>query len=269
MRLDLHVHSTASDGAYPPAEVVRKAVDARIDVLALSDHDTTSGVGPAIEAASGQPIQIIPAIEMSSTRDGRELHILGYFVDVTSEALIAQQARAGGRRAERIREMIARLADLGVLVPEEEVFRLADEASVGRPHLARVMMAQGIVGSLEEAFDRWIGDSHEAFVPTAIHDPVEAIDEVRKAGGLAVWAHPPRDLVDTLTPELCEGGLDGLEVYRPGHSPSYTLTLEQLTARHGLVRTGGSDWHGPQHPDLGTFVVEDREVAEFLEKGGL
>ncbi len=248
--------------------MVRRAVAGGLDVLALSDHDTVSGVTPAIAAASGHPIQIVPAIEMSSTRDGRELHILGYFVDIEGPGLVAHQERARGRRAERIREMIAKLSEQGVEISEESVFALADEASVGRPHLARAMIQQGVVTSLDQAFAHWIGDQHPAFVPTAIHDPVEAIAVIQGAGGLAVWAHPPRDLAEKLTPELAEAGLGGLEMYRPSHSPSFVATLEALSKRHDLVSTGGSDWHGPQNGDLGTFFVDDEEVSAFLEKGG-
>lgn len=269
MRLDLHVHTTASDGSCDPADVVARAVSAGLDILAISDHDTVAGVGPALEAATGQPIQVIRAIELSSTWNSRELHILGYFVDIGHGDLADHQIRAKGRRAERIREMIVRLRDLGVDVDEGRVFAYADEASVGRPHLAKAMVEAGVVSSADQAFEHWIGDAHEAFVPTAIHTPFEAVELIHAAGGQAVWAHPPRDVVESLTPELAEAGLDGLEVYRPSHSATYTETLERLAGRHRLVRTGGSDWHGPSRGPLGDFFVEAREVAEFLEKGGI
>ncbi len=271
MRLDLHMHSTASDGDLAPADVVRIALDGRLDVIALADHDTTAGVGEAVEAAEGHPIEVVPAIEMSSTRDGQDLHILGYFVDPDAPSLTAHRAHASSGRVERLLMMVDRLREQGVDVDVETVIEKAQEEgrNVGRPHLAKAMVEAGYVSSVQEAFDRYISDDHPAFLPTALQDPTGAIEGIVAAGGVAVWAHPPRDRVQALTPEFKAAGLGGLEVYRPSHSSAYTVELEELSARLGLLKTGGSDWHGPKDGELGGFYVGAEEVAAFLEVGGL
>ena len=265
------MHSTASDGAVDPAEVVARAVAGRLDVIALADHDTAAGVQPAIAAAAGHPIQVVPAIEMSSTRDGYDLHILGYFVDPDAESITSHRSHARQGREDRFLVMVDKLRELGVAVDVESVIDEAKAAgrNVGRPHLARVLLEAGHVSTMQEAFDRYLADDGPAFVPTALQDPVGAIEAIGDAGGIAVWAHPPRDRVQALAPEFREAGMRGLEVYRPSHSSEYTVELEELTARLGMLRTGGSDWHGPKDGDLGTFYVGADEVADFLEVGGL
>jgi len=271
MRLDLHLHTTASDGALAPSEVVARAARGRLDLIAITDHDTMAGWDEARRAAKGLPLHLVPALEVSTTLSGRDLHILGYFVDPAAPSIVAHQARAQTRRAERIEEMIENLSAIGVHVPAERVFACGNGGggTIGRPHLAQAMVDVGIVSSVDEAFRTWIGDDHEAFVPTALLEPSGAIDLIRAAGGLPVWAHPPRAQVDALVDGMVAQGLAGLEVYRPTHSPQYTASLEAHAARLGLVKTGGSDWHSPRYAPLGDFFVESAEVAEFLEAGGL
>jgi 3',5'-nucleoside bisphosphate phosphatase len=272
MKLDLHVHSTASDGACAPAEVVSIAAAGGLDVLALADHDTVAGVDDARAAGRKHAVQIIPAIEMSSTWKGRELHILGYFVDTEAPGVLRHQERASSRRVERMGQMIDRLRGLGIEVDMDEVLEVAgpERFSVGRPHLAKALLRSGHVRSVEDAFDRLIGDAHEAYVPTDLLGPVEAIACIRGSGGIAVWAHPPADLIPRFLPELTRGGLRGLEVYRPRSRPDAVLALERQARRYGLLVTGGSDWHDPQAgPALGEFFVTAEEVAELLEEGGL
>lgn len=272
MRLDLHVHTTASDGAVPPAGVVAAAVEARLDVIAVTDHDTTAGVPSAIEAAEGQPIQVIPALEISATHQGREIHVLGYFVDLENERLVEHGRMARGKREARIRAMVDRLGAQGVDVDSDAVLAVAgpDRASVGRPHLARALVDAGYAESVHDAFDRLIGDDHPAFIPTQLMSPWEAVETIEEAGGLAVWAHPPLDLVEPLLPRFVQTGLRGLEVYRPKNRPEVVLRLERLARTHGLVVSGGSDWHGPEAGvELGDFYVSADEVAQLIEAGGL
>ena len=271
MRLDLHLHTTASDGVASPSEVVALAVQGRLDTIAITDHDTTAGYAEAKAAADGQPLHVIPALELSTTQDGRDLHILGYFVDTEASGLVQHQALARTRRLDRIREMIANLASQGVEISEADVLARAggEGGSVGRPHLAGAMIDAGVVHTFDEAFQKWIGDDHPAFVPSAMIDPVEGIELIREAGGVAIWAHPPRRMVDQALGPLVDAGLMGIEVYRRSHSAEYTASLAAHCARLGLVRTGGSDWHGEHHGPLGGFFVEADEVAEFLDKGGL
>jgi 3',5'-nucleoside bisphosphate phosphatase len=271
MDLDLHLHSTASDGRLPPRAVVARAVEARLDVIALTDHDTVAGVAEARDAAAGHPLHVIPALEVSSTWDETEIHILGYFVDPLHEALRGHGQEASRRRRHRLEEMVRRLADQGVVVSFDSVLRIAGDevASLGRPHLARALHEAGYVEDPVEAFDHFIGNEHPAYIPTRLMAPDAAIQMIHQAGGLAVWAHPPTHLQDSLLPRLVEMGMDGLEAYRPYHSPEKTRRLEGLARKFDLVLSGGSDWHGPDDGDLGTFRVHAREVSAFLERGGM
>ena len=270
MRLDLHVHSTASDGHLDPADVVATAVAGRLDAIALTDHDTTSGVDDALRAAQAHPLEVIPAVEVSSTWENREIHVLGYFVDPGAPALIEHEVRAQRRRLDRLHEMVVRLRAQGVDLPFDEVLAVpgADKGNLGRPHLARALVADGHAATVDEAFERYIGNDCPAFVPTALGTPADAVTVVRQAGGLPVWAHPPRNCLADLMGTLVDAGLLGLEVYRPNHSASYIVDLEAVARDRGLLTTGGSDWHGPDDGTLGEFYVSGREVEDFLAAGG-
>lgn len=272
MRLDLHLHSNASDGECPPAEVVRRAADARLDVIALTDHDTAAGVDEARETAEGYPIHVIPGLEVSSTWKGHDIHVLGYFVDTDAPALRGHADHARRRRSERMREMISLLDDVGVAVSYDDVLSAAGEEveSLARPHLAQALVDRGHVATVREAFDRYISDQGPAFVPTRLQSPTEAAELIRKAGGLASWAHPPRDQLDELLPLLVDSGLEGIEVFRPNHAPYQVRELQDRARRFGLVATGGSDWHGPDRGrELGEFHVTSDEVGAFLDRGGI
>ena len=271
MRLDLHIHSTASDGAWSPAAVAERAVG-RLDVIAITDHDTIAGVDQARLAVAGMPLHVIPAVELSSTYRGRDIHVLGYFVDPAAPVLLEHAALAMGVRERRMEEMIRRLGEQGIHVAMESVLQAAgpERGSIGRPHLARVLVEAGHAESIPQAFDRWIGDVHSAFVPTSLVDPSEAIAVVRAAGGIAVWAHPPADLIDTLLPGLVRDGLRGIEVYRPRTAPEQAVRLERTARTAGLVVTGGSDWHTPEAgSEIGDFHVTGEDLAHFLEEGGM
>lgn len=271
MRLDLHIHTTASDGAWSPSAVARAAAG-RLDVIAVTDHDTTAGVATAFAAADGLPLQVIPGTELSSTYRGKDIHVLGYFVDPDAKALREHAARAEIGRERRMEEMIGRLRDQGVHVQMEAVVAVAgpERGSIGRPHLAKVLVEAGHATSISDAFDRWIGDAHPAFVPTALLDPAGAVDVVKAAGGIPVWAHPPVDVLDALLPGLVRAGLRGLEVYRPRVDPEQMGRLERTARSAGLVVTGGSDWHSPNAgSELGDFHVTSDELARFLEEGGM
>lgn len=271
MRLDLHLHSTASDGSVSPTAVAEAAAAGGLDVIALTDHDTVAGVEAARAAGRVRSVEVISGVEVSSTWEGEEVHILGYFVDVGHPAMVEHGGRAGRLREARIRGMLERLEDQGVTVPMSAVLEAAgpERHSLGRPHLARALQAAGYVASVPEAFDRLIGDDHPAFLPTRFLEPTEAVTIILEAGGLPVWAHPPGELLDALLPRLCRGGLRGLEVYRPRLGPERILRLERAARSAGLLVTGGSDWHGPESGELGAFSVSEDEVGAFLEAGGL
>ncbi len=268
MRLDLHLHSTASDGALEPGALVAAAAAGRLDVIALTDPDTIAGVPGALAAARGR-IEVIPGIELSTTHRGRELHILGYDIDPETPELLAFSRDAALRRQVRMAEMVERLAELGIHVPYDDVVRLAgSEANVGRPHLARVLVQRGHVRTFAEAFDRFIGDGGPAFFPVRLLTPGAAIEIVHRAGGVAVWAHPPLDLFQTELRVLADAGLDGVEVHRPRSLPSESEILLAGVAARGLLVTGGSDWHGDWNGPLGDFAVGPDDVADFLTARG-
>lgn len=272
MRLDLHIHTTASDGSWSPEAVVRGAAEGGLDVISITDHDTAASVRPAESAARGLNLQVIPGIEVSSTFQRSDIHILGYFIDPLSEAILAHAGRAGARRDERMREMLELLAEDGIEVDFAEVERAAgpDRVVIGRPHLARALVQGGHATSTHDAFDRLIGDDGPAFVPTHLLEPVEAVEVVVEGGGIAIWAHPPGELVDTLLPGLLEAGLKGLEVYRPRTRRAQVLRLESVCTSAGLLMSGGSDWHSPDGGSaLGDFHVTADEVEGLLEVGGM
>jgi predicted metal-dependent phosphoesterase TrpH len=268
MRADLHVHTTASDGAWTPERVVEGAAHGGLDLIAITDHDTVEGVTRGQSHARSFGVRVLPAVELSTTRSGRELHLLAYQVDLDSPLLRAHEQRARGIRMARMELMVSRLRGAGLNVTMEAVLDAAggSAAAVGRPHLARALLAAGEVESIDQAFDRYIGDGMPAFEPTAILDPVEAVELARSAGGLSVWAHPPMDLIDPLLPELVKAGLKGLEAYRPLSTGDQIRRVESVARSAGILTTGGSDWHSwERNGPLGAFFLSADRIARFLE----
>lgn len=268
MKIDLHLHTNASDGALAPSEVVTRAAAAGLDIIAIADHDTTAGVRPAADTATGLDIDLIPAIEISASHDGRDIHVLGYSVDPADVAITQHSTTARRRRAERIHEMIQRLDALGVSVDYDDVVTEAgpNAQALARPHLARVLWRQGTVASVGEAFDRYLADNGPAYVPVDALDVPGAIDRIHRAGGLAVWAHPPMPLLDESLGEFVDAGLDGIECYRPRVSTQDLNRLLERAHQHELLITGGSDWHGHWHGELGAFHVDGHVLTEFLDR---
>lgn len=268
VRIDLHIHSDASDGTLPPADVVTRAADAGLDIIAITDHDTTAAVPPAAAAAVDAGIRLIPGIEISAAHRGRDLHFLGYGVDPDAPGLAAYVDRASTLRAERIREMIERLRGLDVHVEYDDVVAQAgpNARSLARPHLARVLWSQGHVSSVAEAFDRYIADDQPAYVPVQALDVETAIRHIHDAGGIAAWAHPPLPLMGGALAGFVDVGLDGIECYRPRVSPPDLNRLLAKARQHDLIVTGGSDWHGPWHGELGSFHLDEVRLAAFLAR---
>jgi 3',5'-nucleoside bisphosphate phosphatase len=248
MRADLHVHSNASDGTDPPAEVMRRAAQAGLDAVALTDHDTVAGLAQARDALPPSLI-LVPGMELSCLVHGRSLHMLAYLFNPGDPELAAETRRIRADRVLRARAMVDRLVDLGVPISWDDVTAIAGTAVVGRPHIARAMAASGAIASPDQAFTPdWIADGGRAYVGRYALDPVRAITLVRSAGGVAVLAHPRADrallVSDAQIAGLAAAGLAGVEVFHPDQPESEQASLLGLTRDLGLIATGGSDDHG-------------------------
>ena len=244
--VDLHIHSSASDGKYSPAEIVRKAAGAGLKVIALSDHDTVDGIAAALEAAAEFPgLKFIPGVEISTDVPSGEVHMLGYFIDYTNEELLRKLENMRSSRQKRAQEMIGKLGELGMPVDWERVREIAGTGSVGRPHIARAMLEKGYISTLKEAFNKYIAWGGPAYVKREKLTPSEAIGLILRAGGLPVLAHPfTVNDHEKLVAELTADGLAGIEAYYGEYNSEEIRRLVNLADKHGLIVTGGSDYHG-------------------------
>jgi predicted metal-dependent phosphoesterase TrpH len=270
--VDLHTHTTASDGTYSPTELVAEAAQRGVRVLAVTDHDSTEGLPEAMAAAERhRPLEIIAGIEINCDVEGAEIHILGYLMDW--QAPWFQEFCRGQRRErrERVHRMVERLAGLGMAVDAEEVFAIVKEGSAGRPHVAQVMLARGYVRTVREAFDKYLGSGKPAHVPRRKLTPAEAVRLLRQAGGVPVFAHPGLADRDALIPDLIAAGMMGIECYYPEHSAGQRAAYLQLCHDHDLVATGGSDFHGPRvrAATLGSPAVPMAAVDALRARAGL
>jgi hypothetical protein len=267
VHLDLHLHTTCSDGAVAPSVVPALAHRAGLHAIAVTDHDTTAGVAPARAAAAPLGLLVIAGTELTCELDGREVHLLGYGVDPDDAGLAQLSARRHARRRERVTEIVARLQALGVRVQVDDVTVPPGNVMVGRPHVAEALVRLGVVRSLQEAFTRFLADGGPAFVPSHGTPVADGIAAVAAAGGCSVWAHP--DPGDVLAfPRLRAMGLEGVETLRPAQAPTVSSALEQAAREAGLLVSGGSDWHG-SGPPLGSWFVTDRHVGALLARLGI
>ena len=249
--IDLHLHTTASDGRLTPTELVGRVTAAGIRVLAVTDHDTTAGIDEAAAEAARQEVHLIPGIEITAVDRGRDVHMLGYFFDRQDPALARFLVSQRASRNQRIADMAARLEQFGMPVdvrPLLEDAQQPNSRSIGRPQLALAMIDAGYVTTTREAFDRWLGQGCPAFVERVGPPPAAVIDIVHRARGLVSLAHPGRTRIDEQIPALRDAGLDALEAYHSDHDESTARLYAQLAAQLGLLVTGGSDFHGaPSH----------------------
>jgi 3',5'-nucleoside bisphosphate phosphatase len=243
--VDLHMHSTASDGSRAPEDVAAAAHAAGITAIALTDHDTVGGVAAARAAGERLGLSVITGVELSAEDNGREIHVLGLHLE-RLDAIETAMEGFRQTRIERAREMVAKLNALGVPVTFDAVLAEAGGGAVGRPHVARAVVAGGWVGDQRDVFDRYIGHGKPANVPKAKLDFVDAIALIHAAGGLAIVAHPGVDFNRTRVERAVGYGLDGLEVLHPSNSPDEQRRLRALTEHFRLVPSGGSDWHGAE-----------------------
>lgn len=252
MRIDLHTHTTASDGLLSPAALVQVVQAVQLDVFSITDHDTLDALAEAEGLARPLGIRLIPGIELSAMwRKTVELHILGYFLDPADAKLLAFLRERREARRTRLHVMLSRLRLLGMVVEAEEVLACAQDGNVGRPHLARVLVQRGYVGSTDEAFARYLGEGKPVYVPRPDVTIAEAIRVIHEAGGLASLAHPALHNRDEAIPDLIAAGMDAIEVYHVTHTPGQARHYRRLAERRGLLATGGSDFHGAVGGDYG------------------
>ena len=262
---DLHIHTYYSDGTMSPAEVVADALHCGIQCIAITDHDTVDGISPAIAAARGHDLEVLPGIELSTEINGKDVHMLGYLFDWQDAALIEQLQKMQNARAERMKQMIQKLEALGIHdISFEEISGSAKTKALGRPHLAAALVEKKIVGSMRGAFDKFLAEGAPAYVPKFKQSPQEAIKLIKDLGGIAVLAHPMLSNVDELIPSLVAAGLGGLEVYYPNSTTNIMRFYEGLARKHHLVVTGGSDAHGAAKKH--TFIGKVRIPYDLIEK---
>ncbi len=275
MRIDLHAHSTASDGTDHPAQLVREAVAAGLDVVALTDHDTVRGHAEAAGALAGleRPLTLVPGMELSCRLGGTGLHMLAYLFDTEEPELARERELVRDDRVPRARAMVGKLNDLGVPVTWEAVARIAGDGSVGRPHVASALVELGVVPDVSAAFTpQWLGDGGRAYVGKHELDPFAAIRLVKAAGGVTVFAHPAaasrgRTVPETAIAELAAAGLDGIEVDHMDHDMPTRARLRALAGELGLLTTGSSDYHGSRKTcRLGEWTTAPEVYGELSRR---
>lgn len=244
--IDLHMHSTASDGVYAPSEVVRLALERNMDIIAITDHDTLDGVVEAQKAAEGTSLQVITGIEMGMENGPRDVHVLGYDLDPTNQELNDKLQAMREYRKYRAEKIVENLNNLDIPVTYERIIELAGNGVIARPHIAKAMMEVGAVKDYQEAFDKYISNDSPAYVPRLRMSPQEGIDLIHGAGGVAVVAHPCR-YADPLgvVREFASKGADGVEIFYPDNEPDLRKQLFDIAEELDLIVTGGCDFHRP------------------------
>jgi 3',5'-nucleoside bisphosphate phosphatase len=267
-RIDLHTHSNRSDGTFEPAEVVRLAAERALDVVALTDHDTTDGLAEALATGSVVGVEVVPGVEFSAEFDGNSVHVLCYWMDPQDAALQLELRRLREDRFRRGELMVGKLRDLGLPVAFQRVRAIAGDATIVRPHIAQAMVEAGVVATEKEAFERYIGDGGPAHVAKHALDPVNAVALIEGAGGVCALAHPgmwgdqssvPVELIE----RMAGAGMRGLEVDHPDHTPEMRERYRTVAGELGLIATGGSDCHGTRYDPvrLGTSLCDPEAFA--------
>lgn len=269
MRADLHIHSTASDGTLSPQALVELAAGNGVDVIALADHDSISGIAAAASHAAAFGITVIPAVELSAASDDRSVHILGYFLDTSDRDLQVQLDALRRARVHRAASIVELLRQAGYAISLEQVLELSQGGAVGRTHVARTLVSAGHASDVSDAFERLVGRGKPFYLPKDLMTPLAAVSLITRAGGLAVLAHPGVSGAEDLVGELVGHGLAGIEAYHVDHTPEQRARLVEIAAEYGLLVTGGTDYHSPDapHPDLGQLDFPERDVRAFLAAG--
>lgn len=275
LRIDLHTHSNESDGTFTPSEVVRRAAELELDVVALTDHDTTAGLDPAARTAGEVGVEVVPGVEFSAEYLGTSIHVLCYWMDPANEEFQAELQRLRDDRFRRGEMMIEKLQALGFDISFERVRQIAGGGNIVRPHVAQAMVEAGIVADEAEAFDRYIGDGGPAHVAKHALDPLDAVDLIARAGGVCVLAHPgmwgaQSSVPDELIASMAGRGMAGLEVDHTDHTPEQRASYRLMAERLGLVATGGSDCHGTRYQPirLGGSLCDPDQFAALRSRAG-
>lgn len=262
---DLHIHTYFSDSTDSPEEVIEQARQKKLAAIAITDHDTVEGIDPTIEAAAGSGIEVIPGIELSSNQNGRDIHVLGYFFDYKNKKFLKKLKEVQADRLSRMKEMIQKLGALGIKgITLDEVLALGQSESIGRPHLATVLVQKGHVANMKQAFNKYLAEGMPAYVDKFKLSPAEAISLIKEAGGISVLAHPMVTNVDEMIPQFAKDGLDGLEVYYPNCANNITSFYEGIAKKRKLLIAGGSDAHGKTKKN--TFVGRVKLPYVFVEQ---
>jgi predicted metal-dependent phosphoesterase TrpH len=274
-RIDLHTHSDESDGTFTPSEVVRRAAELGLDVVALTDHDTTSGLEEASEAAREVGVELVPGVEFSAEHQATSIHVLCYWMDVSNGELQTELQRLRDDRFRRGEMMIEKLQALGFDISFERVREIAGGGNIVRPHVAQAMVEAGIVADEAEAFDRYIADGGPAHVPKHALDPLDSVELIVRAGGVCVLAHPgmwgaQSSVPDDLIAAMAERGMVGLEVDHTDHTAEQRAIYRAMSERLGLVATGGSDCHGTRYDPirLGSSLCDPEQFAALRARAG-
>ncbi|MBS3957199.1 MAG: PHP domain-containing protein [Clostridiales bacterium] len=272
VRIDLHVHTTASDGTLTPSETVALAAAKGLDAIAITDHDSVEGVEEALSAAESTehaPI-VIPGVELSSVHDDRDVHILGYFVDHTNPAFLNQLEDLRQARLGRAETIVTALSNAGYAIDLPHVLALSSGGAVGRSHVARALVEQGMVTNVTEAFRNLLGRKKPFYVPKDVRTPAEAVKLIREAGGVAVLAHPGVTGCEHLARCFISSGLEGIEAYHSEHDDVTSQRCASLANELGLIVTGGSDFHGLDSPndDIGGTAVPPGVLFELYRRAG-
>jgi predicted metal-dependent phosphoesterase TrpH len=262
---DLHLHTKFSDGTFSPEELVLQAQQHGLACIALTDHDTVEGCAPTAAACAAVRMEFISGAELTAEHQDTEVHILGYFLDIHNKTLLKRIAKFQAVRQNRIHEMVAALNKLGVPLKAEAVFALANCKSPGRPHVARALVKEKLIGSLDEAFERFLKKGRPAWVPKTKMSAREGMELIHQAGGLAVMAHPGLNRTDDIIPDLVEAGLDGIECFHTKHSTAMSERYLEIADKHHLLVTGGSDCHGfsKARPLIGTVKLPYEHVEKL------
>lgn len=267
MAVDLHIHTTASDGTFSPSEAVQYAAKLNLKVISITDHDTVGGIPEAIEEAKEVGIEVIPGIEMGSDVGGRDIHILGYFIDYKSRWLHNYLETLKLLRLGRAEEMLKKLAEKNIKINLNDTLRFATGGILTRAHVAKAMVEKGYVGSVREAFDKYLGRDRPCYVVKYNYSAADVIQAIKNVGGIPVLAHPGVSKIDETIPQLVAAGLRGIEVISGDHTATQIGRYKKIAKQYRLLITGGSDDHGPQAPGrflLGTVSVPDR-IAQDLK----